>query len=122
MPSRTAHETGDENVRAPLADVMTRRCDNPECSERLAWSGGRGRPPLFCSANCRKRALYTAAALVQQAQARHGALADTDLTYRRAREIRSELARLEWVLSAYPPSALPADDSLGPAQGAGPGT
>lgn len=122
MPNRTTQETGDENVRASLADPVTRRCDNPECSERLAWSGGRGRPPLFCSANCRKRALYAAAALVQQVEARHGALADTDLTYRRAREIRSELARLEWVLSAYPPSALAADDSLGSAQSAGPGT
>lgn len=118
MPSRTIEDASDENVRASLADLMTRRCDNPECSERLSWSGGRGRPPLFCSANCRKRALYAAASLVQQIEARHRALAAADLTYRRERELRSELARLEWVLSAYPPSAASAD-SLGSARSAG---
>lgn len=120
MNSRTASGTDSENVHAPLADVVSRRCDNPECNERLAWAGGRGRPPLFCSANCRKRAHYAAAALMQQGAECQRSLVETDLTYRQKREIRSELARLEWVLSAYPPTATTAGDSLGPAQSAGP--
>jgi endogenous inhibitor of DNA gyrase (YacG/DUF329 family) len=104
MPSRTFNEMSDGNVHATHDNVQTRPCDNPECSQRLTWRGGRGRPPLFCSANCRKRALYAAASLLQRIEERHRALAG-DLTYRREREIRSELARLEWVLSAYPVSA-----------------
>lgn len=117
MAHRATDAIRDENVRAAHDSSMTRRCDNPECSQRLTWSAGRGRPPLFCSANCRKRALYAAASLVQQIEERHLALAG-DLTYRRERELRSELARLEWVLSAYPPSAASAD-SLGSARSAG---
>lgn len=122
MGSPTTSESSTENVRALLTDLATRRCDNPECDERLTWGGGRGRPPLFCSANCRKRALYAAGALVQQIEERHRALADADLTYRQEREIRSELARLEWALSAHPPSAVAAADSLGSVQSAGPDT
>ncbi|CAM3586700.1 DUF329 domain-containing protein [Nocardioides marinus] len=118
MARRATDVIPDENVRAAHDDSMTRRCDNPECSQRLTWRAGRGRPPLFCSANCRKRALYAAAALVQQIDERHRALAG-DITYRREREIRSELARLEWLLSAYPPSAAAAADSLGSTQSAG---
>lgn len=119
MNSRTASDADSENVHAPLADVVSRRCDNPDCEERLSWTGGRGRPPLFCTANCRKRALYAAGVLLQQVAERQRSLVDGDLTYRQKREIQSDLARLEWMLSAYPRSAIAPSDSPGSPQSAG---
>lgn len=105
-----------ENVRPSLTAVTTRRCDNPECGERLQWSGRRGRPQVFCSATCRKRAVYAADVLAQQVAERRRSLADPQLTYRQRREVGSELARLEWALSAYPASAIAAVDCSGSAQ------
>jgi hypothetical protein len=95
------------NVHGQAGATTERRCDNPECSERLIWSGRQGRPQLFCSTSCRKRAVYAAEALAQQVAAKEFALASPLLTYRQAREVRSDLARLEWQLSSYPASARP---------------
>lgn len=122
MARRATDAIRDENVHAAHDDSMTRRCDNPECSQRLTWSAGRGRPPLFCSANCRKRALYAAGVLLQQVAERQRSLVDGDLNYRQKREIQSDLARLEWMLSAYPRSAIAPSDSPGSPQSAGPDT
>lgn len=31
------------------------RCLNPTCDQICAWTGGKGRPPLFCSKICRQQ-------------------------------------------------------------------
>lgn len=96
-----------QKVRAPASVPSTRACDNPECGRRLKWSMGRGRPPLYCTPNCRKRAVSVAGKLNRAVQAQQRQLHAGGLTYRAERQVRTELARLEWLLSMYPPSALP---------------
>lgn len=92
-------------VRKAAPIPQSRGCDNPECRERLEWSTGRGRPPLYCSSACRKRAVSVAGKLTRAIQAQQRALQAAGLTYRAERAARTELARLEWLLSMYPPSA-----------------
>ena len=82
-----------------------RRCDNPQCLEVVTWIAGRGRPQRYCSDPCRQRMLANRRRLSEEAsrlarQIRAGA------TFRKERELKSDLARVEWLLSAYPqPSA-----------------
>lgn len=92
-------------VRVPAPIPVGRSCDNPECRKRLRWSGGRGRPALYCSNKCRKRAVSVTGKLVRAIQAHQRDLQSADLTYRAERAVRTELARLEWLLSMYPQSA-----------------
>ena len=94
-----------QNVRIPAPIPLTRSCDNPECGKRLKWATGRGRPPLYCSGTCRKRAVSIAGKLGRSIQSQRQKLASGDLTYRAERDARAELARLEWLLSMYPPSS-----------------
>lgn len=94
-----------QKVRKPAPIPHARACDNPECAKRLTWSAGRGRPPLYCSNTCRKRAVSIASKLARAIQAHHRQLLDEPLTYRAKRDVQAELARLEWLLSMYPPSA-----------------
>ena len=92
-------------VREPAPVPRSRTCDNPECRTRLQWSTGRGRPPLYCSSTCRKRAVSVAGKLVRAIHAQQRNLQETSLTYRAERIARTELAQLEWLLSMYPASA-----------------
>lgn len=92
-----------ENMRDDVP-TESRRCDNPECKERVAWSGGRGRPQTFCDPNCRQRARYAAERLRGKIRSREKHVASASLTYRQRRDIDTELARLRWFLSAYPPA------------------
>ena len=94
-----------ENVREPAPIPNTRPCDNPECRRHLKWSTERGRPQLYCSSKCRKRAVSIAAKLSRAIRTQERELQLSKLTYRAEREVRTELARLEWLLSAYPTSA-----------------
>ena len=94
-----------QKVREPAPIPQTRACDNPDCAKRLRWSSGRGRPPLYCSNTCRKRAVSVARKLARAIHASQRQLLEESLTYRAEREVRGNLARLEWLLSMYPVSA-----------------
>lgn len=94
-----------EKVREPAPIPAMRMCDNPECRKRLKWSTGRGRPPLYCSNTCRKRTVSVTGKLSRAIQAQERKLQGDELTYRAERTARTELARLEWLLSMYPRSA-----------------
>lgn len=93
-----------QNVREPAPIPERRACDNPECRKRLKWSNGRGRPAHYCSDRCRKRAVSVTGKLARAIQARQHDLQAPGLTYRAERMARTELARLEWLLSMYPAS------------------
>jgi len=96
-----------QKVREPAPMPLTRSCDNPDCGKRLKWSNSRGRPPLYCSDMCRKRAVSIAGKISRAIQAQHRLLHAGGLSYRAERRVRTELARLEWLLSSYPASARP---------------
>lgn len=84
---------------------VQRRCDNPRCLEVMTWFAGRGRPQRYCSDPCRQRMLASRQRLDEEA-AHLTRQIDAGVTYRKERELRSELARVDWLLSAYPqPSA-----------------
>lgn len=87
-------------------DATTRRCDNPECDSRVQWTGGRGRPMLFCSSACRKRCINSAKRLRQDVESIEALLAKGTFKYREERQMKAELSRLEWLLSAYPESCV----------------
>lgn len=91
-----------EKVRQPAPIPAVRPCDNPECRSPLEWSGGRGRPAFYCSDICRKRTVSVAAKLVRAIRAQERDIEAGGLTYRAERTARTELARLEWLLSSYP--------------------
>lgn len=81
----------------------SRRCDNPSCDYRMPWTDGRGRPSRFCSDRCRQRSRDDLVAL----QAELSALREQEdgpLTYRERRALRSQAARVEWLISAFPRS------------------
>ncbi len=105
MPTKT------EKVRMPAPIPSTRACDNPECGKRLKWSSTRGRPSLYCSEICRKRAVSAAGKLSRAVHTQQRRLAEGSLSYRAQRVVRAEIARLEWLLSMYPASARPSTDS-----------
>ncbi len=90
--------------RASGTEGPNRACDNPDCRRRLWWSPGRGRPPKFCSDACRKRAVGAAGRLAREADAVDAQLKTYDLTYRQRRLLEGDLARILWLLSAYPDS------------------
>lgn len=94
-----------EKVREPAPIPATRACDNPDCRRRLKWSSDRGRPPLYCSSTCRKRTVSVAGKLTRAIEGQGRELRVDGLTYRAERAARTELARLEWLLSMYPSSA-----------------
>lgn len=91
-----------ENARKPSPELSTRRCENPGCSSRLEWSGGRGRPPLFCSDACRQRLAKSARHLRRLFSDCETELGQDGLSYRERRRLSAELARLQWLLSDYP--------------------
>ncbi|MDN5746315.1 MAG: hypothetical protein L0H31_14520 [Nocardioidaceae bacterium] len=94
-----------QTVRVPAPIPVARACDNPVCGKRLKWSNSRGRPPLYCSNTCRKRAVSVAGKLARAIQGHQRQLLAEGLTYRAKRDVQTEVARLEWLLSMYPPSA-----------------
>ena len=91
-------------TRKVQPDATSRRCDNPECGNRVHWSGQRGRPQLFCDAACRKRAVAAAARLEEAIQSAEQRLGVDQHTYRQERSLAGDLSRLKWLLSAYPDS------------------
>lgn len=93
------------NVQAADEATVDRRCENPDCSVRIAWSGRPGRPQLFCTPACRKRAVASAARLEKQIAELEVQVQSAGLTYREGRSAAADLARLRWLLSAYPASA-----------------
>jgi len=93
------------NVHARVATDASRRCDNPDCSGRVHWSGQRGRPALFCSSACRKRALSASSRLDAALRDVEADSHRDELTYRELRAAEAEASRLRWLLSAYPASA-----------------
>lgn len=121
VPPRTQPETEQEpvtvmqssNVHARVAPDASRRCDNPDCSDRVHWSGQRGRPALFCSSACRKRAINSALRLDAALQVVESAVKRGALTYRELRATEAEASRLRWLLSAYPASARTARSTTG---------
>lgn len=78
-----------------------RRCDNPDCREVVSWREGRGRPPRNCSDRCRQRMITRRRRLLTQAQELRRLL-DSSPTFRRERQLKSDLSRTEWLLSAFP--------------------
>ena len=108
---------GVTNVHADGDTGADRACDNPDCTARIRWSGQRGRPQLFCSTVCRKRAINAAGRLERQVDQLEGGLEEPTVTYREERALRASLSRVRWLLSAYPESTRrirdpdrPADD------------
>jgi len=96
--------TRSTNVHEGRWSESSRACDNPDCTERVQWSGQRGRPALFCSSACRKRAINTASRLDAALQDVERDLDVAALTYRELRAAGAEASRLRWLLSAYPES------------------
>lgn len=85
--------------------TVQRRCDNTRCLDAVTWSPGRGRPQRYCSDPCRQRTLASRRRLNEEASHLTGQI-EAGVTFRKERELKSELARVEWLLSAYPqPSA-----------------
>lgn len=89
------------NVQSAPEPTPTRRCDNPDCDNRMEWSGGRGRPARYCSDACRQRTADNAARLHERVAAAEATLASGG-TYRQRRAITTALKQLRWLLSAYP--------------------
>lgn len=96
--------TRPRNVRAGLPPEVSRPCDNPDCAQRVHWSGQRGRPALFCSSACRKRAINAASRLEAVLRDVEDAIQLGELTYREMRAAEAEASRFRWLLSAYPES------------------
>lgn len=92
------------NVQGAASTAPTRRCDNPDCDTRMAWSGGRGRPSLYCPDACRQRTSDGAKRLQDRIAALETDVATGDTTYRQRRAIATEISRLRLLLSAYPAS------------------
>lgn len=78
-----------------------RRCDNPDCLNQVAWLAARGRPPRFCSDRCRQREAASRRRLTERQHELSDYLAAMTLSARQAKEVRSELALIQWRLSAY---------------------
>lgn len=98
----------DSNVRHDATDGRVRRCDNPNCSNEVHWVDRRGRPQLFCSRDCRRLAVAAAARFSDEIRRHEAEIATGGLTYRQRRAVDTEIARLRWLLSAYPESTRPA--------------
>ena len=82
------------------SSVMTdRRCDNPDCTGRVEWSGRAGRPQLYCTPSCRQRTLSAAARLQAEVER-----LEAELEHRARRALSADLARTKWLLSAFPDS------------------
>lgn len=81
-----------------------RRCDNPDCTTRVEWTGRAGRPQLYCTPSCRQRALSAAARLQAKAERLESELEDSHLTHRARRALSADLAKTRWLLSAFPES------------------
>lgn len=79
----------------------SRRCDNPLCTRMLAWDQQPGRLPRFCGDTCRHRATADLRQLTQELSELQAVDPET-LTYRASRRLTSELARTQWLLSAFP--------------------
>ena len=90
--------------RAQMKPDMQRRCDNPQCLELVTWFAGRGRPQRYCSDPCRQRMLASRRKLKDEASHLTRQI-DEGATFRKERELKSELSRVEWLLSAYPQSS-----------------
>ena len=87
------------------SSVMTdRRCDNPDCTGRVEWSGRAGRPQLYCTPSCRQRTLSAAARLQAEVERLEAELEHRPLTHRARRALSADLARTKWLLSAFPDS------------------
>lgn len=106
---------GVTNVHAEVEMAAGRACDNPDCPARIHWSGQRGRPQLFCSAACRKRAISAAGRLEHQVDQLKGRLYESAVTYREVRALRAALSRVQWLLSSYPESTRRTRDPVRPA-------
>ena len=88
---------------ANLDPDLQRRCDNPDCLKLLTWREGRGRPQRFCSDRCRQRAVTSHRRLLDQSRELSDRIA-AGVSYRQERRLKSERSRVEWLLSAYPPT------------------
>lgn len=103
---RGAESTREGGVRAApatpgVAGDDQRRCDNPSCLNLIHWTRGRGRPTRYCSDRCRQSAKAGRARLAMAATTLRATLG-TSPTYRQQRALESELARITWLMSAYP--------------------
>lgn len=84
-----------------MVRATQRRCDNPECLEFVTWHEGRGRPPRYCSDRCRQRTVASCRRLADRLDQLSSQI-DAGVSYRRERQLKSELSQVEWLLSAYP--------------------
>lgn len=88
-----------QSVDEPADDE--RPCANPQCRVVMVWRQGRGRPGRFCSRKCRECTAAEYARLVELLETER-ALVATAASPWKARSNSSAVARLSWVLSAYP--------------------
>lgn len=83
-------------------DTFSRPCGNPLCTNRLSWLGTRGRPPVYCSTLCRKRAAAARSRLSAQITAVEVELNDDVTTRRERAALEGKAAALRWMHDAYP--------------------
>lgn len=96
----------DEKSATPKS---TRACRNPNCGERIVWTGSRGQPPKFHSDKCRLDTNKEIRALYKALQAAEKKL--TAASGEEKADLFSERKRLGWLLGAYLPEVI--DIALG---------
>ena len=88
----------------------TQPCMRPGCHNTCEW-GGRGRPRMFCSDQCRRQYDRTRAELLRQvATLERLSIVFHELDRRKA---VAELAKRRWVLTRYPALGVALGESTG---------
>lgn len=110
--------TRDHSVprRGEAASRQKRPCADPACRKLIQWQGVRvGRPRIYCDATCAQRAAADQKA-IRRAIARLQRPGLSDDPYLR-RQRRDQVARLEWLLNAYPQTPVDMSSGLDENQG-----
>lgn len=77
-------------------------CMNPPCTNECSWPTGGGRPPIFCSQNCRRAYARERASLLAQVSWLERYLSLDQVLGRAAPPITQRLSQARWQLARYP--------------------
>lgn len=102
--------TFDEHTANQVAALEERaRCLNPTCRRFCAWKDGKGRPPAYCSNNCRVMCQRRRVKLVELAAELERASTRPDLTTAQRLAVASQQARVRWHMARLPQSPIAHD-------------
>lgn len=93
-----------EAILALLAQypmTETQPCLRPGCPNLCIWQATGGRPKLYCSANCRRRALHERDALERTLVQMTANRPHLD-SARRRQVLETRIANVRWQLARYP--------------------